>query len=98
MITANRGLVDPATPIQQGGEERAGAQLRDPQSQITSGRGHGAGSGAVALVGARRAAFPRLGTDRGRQLGLDQRLTHRLGRDPDTFTGITGLQRLQNLE
>jgi hypothetical protein len=39
-----QGLIHPATPIQQGREERTGAQLRDPQPQITSGRGHGAGS------------------------------------------------------
>jgi hypothetical protein len=29
-----QGLIDPATPLEQGGEETAGAQLRDRQIQI----------------------------------------------------------------
>jgi len=93
-----QGLIHPPTPVEQGREERPGAQLRDPQPQITRGRGHGAGSGAVALVAARRAAFPRLSADRGRQLGLDQRLVHGFGGDPDAFIGITGLERVQDFE
>ena len=40
----------------------------------------------------------RLGADRGRQLGLDQCLVHRLGRDPHAFIGIACLVRVQDSE
>jgi hypothetical protein len=32
------------------------------------------------------------------QLGLDQGLVHRLGRDPDAFTGLASLEYVENLE
>ena len=93
-----QGLIHPPAAIEQRGEERPGAQLRDPQRQIPRRRGQRPRSGAVALIGARGAALPGLGTDRGRQLGLDQRLIHRLGRDPDAFTGITGLECVEDFQ
>jgi hypothetical protein len=51
-----------------------------------------------ALIGARRSVLPRLRADRGRQLGLDQSLVHRLGRNPDAFIGIACLERVQDFE
>ena len=42
--------------------------------------------------------IPKLRTDRGGQLGLYQRLIHRLGRNPDAFTGIACLESVQDLQ
>ena len=56
-------LIDPPPPLQQGGEERPGPQLRDPQLQITGGRGQRPRTAPVALRGPFRAAFPWARTD-----------------------------------
>jgi hypothetical protein len=93
-----QSLIHPTAPIQQGGEERPGAQLRDPQPQITRRRGQDPRSRTVALVGARRGVLPRPGADGGRQFGLDQCLVHRFGRDPDAFIGIACLECVQDFE
>ena len=93
-----QGLVDPAAPVQQGGEERAGAQLGDPQRKVAGVRRQGAGARPVALRGPCVGPFPGLGADRRGELGVDQGLVHRLGRDPDPFAGVTGLERVQDLQ
>jgi hypothetical protein len=91
-------LVDPAAPVQQGREERPRAQLGDPQLQVAGVRGQRPRAGAVALIRARLGPFPGLRADGRGQLGVDQGLVHRLGRDPDPFAGITGLERVQDLQ
>lgn len=52
-----QGLVDPLAAFEQGREERAGAQLRDPQLQIPRRRRQRAGAVAIALVGAFRGTL-----------------------------------------
>ena len=58
-ITAHLGLVHPAAGVEQGGEERPGAQLGDGQFHLPGGRGHRLGSAPGAPVGARRSASRR---------------------------------------
>jgi hypothetical protein len=85
-------LVDPPAPLQQRGEERAGAQLRNAQLQIPGRGGQRAAAVPVALRGARLAALVRGGADRGGQLRLDQRLIQRLGRRPDPVIDVGALE------
>jgi hypothetical protein len=66
-------LVDAAAPLQQRREERAGAQLRDPQLQIPDRHGQGARAVSVALRRAGLGALMGCGADHRGQLGFDQR-------------------------
>jgi hypothetical protein len=91
-------LVDPSPAFQQRREDRAGAQLGDPQLQIPRGRGQDAGPGAVALRGPGVGALVRRGADHRGPLGLDQRLMQRLGGGADAVIGVGNFQCLEQLE
>ena len=81
-------LIDAAAPLEQGGEERPGAQLRDLQIEV-SGRGaQRPGSGAVAVGGAVAGAFERGGADECARFRIDQFLIQRFGRDADAVGDI----------
>lgn len=84
-----QGLVDAATPLQQRGEERAGAQLGDVQLHIPGGGGQAAVAVSVALVGAFRAVLERRGPDRRSGLGLDEFLQDPLQHGAD-HVGVVG--------
>jgi hypothetical protein len=91
-------LVDPPPAFQQRREERAGAQLRDPQLQIPGRGREDAGSRAVALGGAALGALVPAGADHRGELRLDQRLIQRLGRGPDAVVDLGGFQCLEELQ
>ena len=91
-------LVDPAAAFEQRGEERPGTQLRDPQLQIPRRGGQDAGAVPVALVAAFRGTLVTAGADRVGELGLDQRLIHRLRGLADTITDIGGLECIEDFE
>jgi hypothetical protein len=93
-----QGLVDPAAPLQQRGEERPSPQLGDTQLQIPSGRGAHAGPVAVALGQPLRAALVRGGADHRGELGLDQRLVDGLGGLADAVIDLSGLECVQDLQ
>jgi hypothetical protein len=93
-----QGLVDPPSAFQQRGEERSGAQLRDPQLQIPGRGRQRARAGSVALRGAGLAALVRAGADHRGQLGLDQRLIQRLGRGANPVVDVGNLQCLEELD
>ena len=69
-----QGLVDPAAPFQQDGEETARPQLGDAQPQVAGLGGEGLLPVAVAQGGARVGVLVPFGSDPGRGLGLDQLL------------------------
>ena len=91
-------LVHPPPPLEQAGEERPGAQLGDPQLQVTRGRGQGPRPGSVALRSAPLAAFPGAGADHGRELGVDQRLVDRLSRSADPVLHTSSLHGFKHLK
>jgi hypothetical protein len=74
-------LIDAAAVLQQGGEERARTQLRDPQIEIPSGRRQGPGPGAVAVGVQVAGAFERGGTDERGCFRIDEFLIKGFGRD-----------------
>ena len=91
-----QGLVDPAAPFQQAGEERPDAQLRDPQLQIP-GRGRIVADREPLRWVVRwsvRSYGPAPIT--AVSLGLDQRLIQRLRRLPDPISDLSGLQCVNN--
>jgi hypothetical protein len=93
-----QGLVDPAAAFQQRGEERAGAQLGDPQLQVTGrGRQHPRAM-AVALPLPIGSALMWRSADHGRELGLDQRLVDRLGGLADTVINVRGLECIKDFQ
>jgi hypothetical protein len=92
-----QGLVDPASPLEQAGEERPGSQLGDAQLQIPRRRSKHAGSVAVALGRPVRGALVGGGADHGGELGLDQRLVDGLGGLADAVIHLRGRECVQNL-
>ena len=93
-----QGLVDPPTLLEQGGEERPGAQLRDLQIKVPSRRAQGSWSGAVAIRGAVAGAFKRGGADERARFRIDQFLIQRFGRDPDAVSDIGEFEFSQQVE
>ena len=81
-------LVDPPAPFEQGGEERAGPQLRDPQIKFPSGRRQHSSSAAVAVGSALIGAFERASADERGRFGVDQLLIERFRRDPDSVGDV----------
>ena len=67
-----QGLVDAAAALQEGREERPGAQLRDLQVEVPGRGAEGARSGAVAERGAVARALEWGGTDERGRLRIDQ--------------------------
>lgn len=77
------GLVDAAAPLQQGGEERPGAELGDLQVQVAGGGRERPGPGAVSLGRAGVGAFEWSGADESGRFGVDELLVERFGRETD---------------
>lgn len=77
-------LVDPPAPLEQGGEERAGSQLRDPQIKFPGRRRQHSSSGAVAVGGALVGAFERAGADERGRFRIDQLLVQGFSCDADS--------------
>jgi hypothetical protein len=91
-------LIHPPPPLQQRREERPRPQLRDRQLQITGrGRQHPR-SVTVPLRRPLRGAFPRASTNHRSQLGINQGLIDRGGRQPDPLIHPGRLHRLQHLK
>ncbi len=80
------------------GKERPGAQLGDPQLQITGGAGQHPRPVPVALAGAGAGALVRDRADHRAELGFDQCLVDRLGRLPDPVINIGGLECRQDFQ
>jgi hypothetical protein len=94
----DQGLVDPAAPLQQAGEERPGPQLGDPQLQIP-GRGRQQPRPVpVALGNAGLGALVGGGADHLGELGLDQGLVDRLGGLTDAVVNLRGRESVQDLQ
>lgn len=93
-----QGLVDPASAFEQAGEERTGAQFRDPQLQIPGRGDQRAGAMAVALGGAFRGTLVEAGSDGVGELGLDQRLVDRFGGAADPVADSGGLECVEDFE
>lgn len=91
-------LIHPAASFQQGWEERAGAQFRDPQLQIPRRGRQDLGTGAVAVRGPLSVTLPRAGTDHRSRLRVNQFLIQLLRRQPDPVTDISGLQCFQRFQ
>ena len=91
-------LVDPSATFEQAGEERPGAQLGDPQLQVTRGRGQRPRPGSVALRSAPLAAFPGASADHSGELGVDQRLVDRLSRSADPVLHTSSLHGFKHLK
>ncbi len=92
-----QGLVDPPAGLEDLGEERALAQLRDRQVHVPGLRGEHPCPGAVALGDAGVGPLVPGGADHLRGLELDQVLQ----RDPDRFTdqvhALPGAEHLEQL-
>jgi len=90
-------LVDPAAGFEDHREERAFAELGDPQLQVAGLGGQRSWTGPVAfgdpLIGALIAG----GADPLRGFGFDQLLQHELDRLADQVHAITGTERLEQL-
>ena len=95
---SEEGLVDATAPLQECGEERASAQLRDLQIEVSGGGGQRSGSDPVAVGGAIAAAFEWGGADERARFRVDQLLIERLGRDPDPVGDIGELQLGKQVE
>jgi ribosomal protein L37AE/L43A len=93
-----QGLVDPAAPLEQRGEERPGAQLGDPQVQVPGRRRQHPVPRPVAQRCAGIGALPGAGADHRRRLGVDQLLIQALGRGPDPVADVGVLQCGQQVE
>jgi hypothetical protein len=91
-------LVHPTAALQRRREERAGAQLRDPQLQIPRRRRQHPAAVAVAQVAVFRGTLVRGGADQVGELGLDQRLVDGLGRGTDPVADIGDLECVQDVE
>jgi hypothetical protein len=93
-----QGLVNPAAPLQQRGEERTGAQLRDLQIKI-SGRGRQRPrADAVAVRGAVAGTFERGGADERGRFRIDQFLIQSFRRDANTVGDIGEFEFSQQVE
>ena len=93
-----QAMVHASAAFEQGGEERPGTQLRDPQLQITRRRGQRPRPTPVALRGPLSTAFPGAGADHRGQLGVDQRLVDRLRGGADPVLHTASLHRFEHLE
>ena len=93
-----QGLVDSATPFEQGGEERSLPEFRDTQIQIPGGRREGAGAAAIALRSSLVAAFVRGSADHCCSFGIDEFLERALSKKPDAFGGVGEFEFLQKLD
>ena len=91
-------LIDAAAPLQQGGEERALPQLRDPQIQVSGSRRQRPGSGPVAVGRAVAAALKRANTDERGCFRIDQLLIERFGREPEPVGDIGEFQLGEQVE
>jgi len=92
-----QGLIDPPARLQDHREERALAQLRDPQRHVPGLGGQLPVPVTVALGRARHRAFVAGRADHLGGLGLDQLLQHQPDRLPDQIHALPGPERLQQL-
>src|SRR6185312_5112584 len=78
--------------------DTAHSELRNPQLDVPGRDRDQPIPIPVALRGAGLGPLMRLDADPRRRLSLDQRLEHRLHRPADDIVGVSGLQRIQQLE
>jgi len=97
-VSAEQRLIDAAAPLQQGREERALPQLRDPQIQVSGSRRQRPGSGPVAVGRAVAAALKRANTDERGRFRIDQLLIERFGREPEPVGDIGEFQLGEQVE
>lgn len=90
-----QGAVDPAAPLEQGGEERPRPQLRDLHLDITGGGRHGLRAVPVAVHGPLIGALVAAGADHRSELGFDQLLQGPPQKLGDHRLRISGLQLVE---
>jgi hypothetical protein len=93
-----QGLVDPAAPLQQRGEERPHPQLGDAQLQIPRRGRQQPWAVAVALGESLGRALVGCGADHGREFGLDEVLVDGLGGGADAVIDLRCLECVQDLQ
>jgi hypothetical protein len=92
-----QGPVDAAARLQQRREERALAQLGDPQFHVTGLGRQQPGSSSVAVGGAGVSRLVAVGADVLGGLGVDQRLQHQPECLTDDIQATTDAQRRQQV-
>ena len=92
MITGVQGLIDPASRLQDRGDEAAGSQFGDLQREIPHLGGEGAGPLAVAVAEPLIRAHVPVGTKYGGDLQLDQLLQAASGQLGNQFTGTAAIE------
>ena len=92
-----QGLVDPAAGFEDGREERALPQFRDPQLDVAGLGRQQLRAGAVAFGHPVLAAFVAVGADHARGFELDQLLQHGADRLADHVNAVAGAERVQQL-
>jgi RNA polymerase sigma-70 factor, ECF subfamily len=93
-----QGLINPAAPLQQRGEERPCPQFGDPQLQIPRRGAQHAGPMAVALGETGVGALMGCSADHVGELGLDQGLVDGLGSLADAVIDLRGRECIQDLQ
>ena len=83
-----QGLVDAAAALEQGGEERPGAQLRDFQVEVPGRGAQRPWPGAVAVGCAVAGAFKRGSADKCARFRIDQFLIESFGRCADAVGDV----------
>jgi hypothetical protein len=83
-------LVDPTAGLQDQGEERSPAQLRNPQLDVTGLSGQQPRPGTIAFVGSGVGALVAGGADQLGRFDFDQLLQHHANRLTDQFHGFAG--------
>ncbi len=91
------GLVDAPTRLEQSGEERALAELRDRQRQVAGLRREHLRAGPVAVRDAIGAPFPRVGTDLLGRFGVDGLLERPLGQFADEVAALPDAERVEQV-